>query len=795
MKNTVALVLFLCIGFSGSLTAATIHVPADQPTIQAGIAAAADGDTVLVGDGTWTGEGNHDIDFLGKAISVMSANGPFACIIDCQGSDVDHHRGFLFQSGEERNSVLSGFSIQNGYVDEKGGGIYCTASPTIRTTIIEDCGAHGEGAGLFCGGSGQPLIEGCLISNNQVATSTGGGVSISGSAIPVFRQTVIRGNQAPGEGGGIHAEANCELHGCSVQENTGGGVWIRGDYDSATLITDSFIEENSTSDYGGGGIDCNSGRMFITNTRIINNQAAYSGGAINCGSDSQVVVVNCLIEGNTSDEFGGACSGDYTHTTIINCTLVGNDAGTAGGGIYCSAGGFWVRNSIIWNNSAASGHQVFLSSSMSDGHLNISYSDLEGGQEAIEGTGTLTWGDGMVNADPLFISNPEGEYFLSQVAAGQTAESPCVDSGDPLSSRPMGTTRTDRIFDSGIPDMGWHQRSSSFPYLVCGAGPAEANPSLVRVYPPVGNTTPFVEFQAFGSGGYGVNVTCSNLDDDEQSEFLVGPGPGPIYGPHVRGFEITGEVLPGLSFIAYGTNKYGVNVAAGDLDGDGHDEIITGAGPGAVFGPHVRGWIYSSASGVRTYPGVSYLAYGTPKWGVNVAAGDIDGDGFDEIITGAGPGAVYGPHVRGWNVDGGAAVAITQVSFLAYGTNKFGVNISSGDVDGDGIDEIVTGAGPGAVFGPHIRGWNFDGDAVTPLHGFSFFAWQTAPLHFGVNVHASADLNGDGRADVIAGRGPDPTADTEVKVFTYDGWTVQEWMTVEAFSGLTHGAKVAAGRF
>jgi len=77
------------------------------------------------------------------------------------------------------------------------------------------------------------------------------------------------------------------------------------------------------------------------------------------------------------------------------------------------------------------------------------------------------------------------------------------------------------------------------------------------------------------------------------------------------------------------------------------DEVVTGAGPGAVFGPHVRAWDYDGGSGVTQVPGVSYFAYGTPKWGVNICCGDIDGDGYDEIVTGAGPGAVYGPHVRG----------------------------------------------------------------------------------------------------------------------------------------------------
>ncbi len=192
----------------------------------------------------------------------------------------------------------------------------------------------------------------------------------------------------------------------------------------------------------------------------------------------------------------------------------------------------------------------------------------------------------------------------------------------------------------------------------------------------------------------------------------------------------------------------------------------------------------------------SSFAPGTPNFGVRVAGGDVDGDGIDEIVTGAGPGAVYGLHVRGWNVDGDpSATAIPGVSYFAYGTLKYGVNVSCGDVDGDGIDEIVTGAGPGAVFGPHIRGWNYDNTAITPLPGFSFFAWDTEPLSFGANVFAEADLNGDGRDEVEVGRGPDPSADTEVKVFTYDGVTVDQWLSLDAFPGLTHGANVAALHF
>jgi len=162
-----------------------------------------------------------------------------------------------------------------------------------------------------------------------------------------------------------------------------------------------------------------------------------------------------------------------------------------------------------------------------------------------------------------------------------------------------------------------------------------------------------------------------------------------------------------INFYAYGTSRYGVNVAGGDVDADGYDEILTGPGPGSVFGPHIRGWNQGGTSGT---PGdqVNYYAYGTPKWGVNVAGGDVDADKYDEILTGPGPGSVFGPHVRGWNQVWTSSTPIDQVNFHAYGTLKWGVNVAGGDVDADGYDDIITGSGPGTVFGPHLRGWGYN---------------------------------------------------------------------------------------
>ncbi|KPK99450.1 MAG: hypothetical protein AMK75_06395, partial [Planctomycetes bacterium SM23_65] len=111
----------------------------DFATIQDAINAAADRDVVELTAGVFSGPGNRDIDFLGKALTVRSRDGdPGACAIDCSGSDADPHRGFVFQSGEGPESVLAGVTVTGGWVDTRGGGILCEdlASPTITNCVL-----------------------------------------------------------------------------------------------------------------------------------------------------------------------------------------------------------------------------------------------------------------------------------------------------------------------------------------------------------------------------------------------------------------------------------------------------------------------------------------------------------------------------------------------------------------------------------------------------------------------------------------------------------------------------------
>ncbi len=184
----------------------------------------------------------------------------------------------------------------------------------------------------------------------------------------------------------------------------------------------------------------------------------------------------------------------------------------------------------------------------------------------------------------------------------------------------------------------------------------------------------------------------------------------------------------------------GVNLAAGDLYGDGNEQIIAGSGIGGS--PLVKVF---KRDGTLLY---QFLAYDKNfRGGVNVAAGDVNGDGRDEIITGMGIGS--GPQVRVYKRDG---TLLNQ--FLAYDKNfRGGVNVAAGDVGGDGTDEIITGPGVGG--GPHVRIFKRDGKVVGQF--FAFNKSRRYGVKVSAGYFASGASGNRAEIAVAEGRGGDPT--------------------------------------
>ena len=362
----VCLTLSIALNFTKAF-GATINVPTTgYPTIQAGIDAAVNGDTVLVADGTYTGDGNKNLDFKGKAITVISKNGPNNTIINCENDG----RGFWFNTGESENSVLSGFTITNGQADF-GGGIACfSASPTITDCIITENATEsftpfdGLGGGIYCEASA-PIIRDSIISKNS-AIYYGGGIASQNNSSPSLTDCAIFENRSSSGGFGVYSKSgSLNLNRCTIQDNyrtstsgSGGGIYS---IDSNTVITSCVISGHMAGN--GGGIYCSGGSLQLTDSTISENEGTNIpnyGGGISC-SGADVDITGSTIDRNTAGGGGGIFCENST-IDISKCIITENrstkyrsDGYGGGGGIFCPNSTGSIANCLITENSAPFG--------------------------------------------------------------------------------------------------------------------------------------------------------------------------------------------------------------------------------------------------------------------------------------------------------------------------------------------------------------------------------------------------------------------------------------------------------
>ncbi len=224
--------------------------------------------------------------------------------------------------------------------------------------------------------------------------------------------------------------------------------------ETADAIVDGFTITNGKR-WDGGGIsvvaDINGAPASptIRNCVIEANIGTGGGGGIAIAGGSTTVVENCLIQNNITENYHGAGVVIFASEPLFkNCTIRNNTAAGNGGGfsVWDTSTILTVRNCIMTGNLPT--NVVTTSGAPA---IRIRYS-------LAQGDSAESWfGTGCIDDDPLYVSGPLGDAYLSQIEAGQLADSPCLDTGKDTVS-PYLTTRTDHVWDKNVVDMGFHYR-------------------------------------------------------------------------------------------------------------------------------------------------------------------------------------------------------------------------------------------------------------------------------------------------------------------------------------------------
>lgn len=264
--------------------------------------------------------------------------------------------------------------------------------------------------------------------------------------------------------------------------------------------------------------------------------------------------------------------------------------------------------------------------------------------------------------------------------------------------------------------------------------PAANHAPLVKIYRQDLNL--YKSFNAYAVNfKQGVNLALGDVDGDGQTEVITGTGASA--SPQVRIFSVSGQLKN--QFFAYASNtRPGLDLTAGDFDGDGRTEIAVSPLSG---GPDLKIFKYQPATKTFTVMKEFYVYPKNYPFGLSLAAGDLNNDDRAELIVT--PNNSGGPQIMVYSYDPVKKYFNRRYQFFAYAFNmRRGVNLAVGDVDNDGINDIITGPKTGG--GPQVRIFDMKGRVK-----YQFFAASTR-FFGGIDV-AALDYDSDGAAEVLTG--------------------------------------------
>lgn len=369
----------------------------------------------------------------------------------------------VFSAENIAETYISKLVIQNGHADEAAGLKLKSSDVNMVDMEFRANTATFKGGAVFIDRDSRCNMSNLSFTENSAGTCGGGFFSESSSTSEVS-DSIFLNNQSSNGGGAYIGGFLSTLTDCEFRGNTaryGGGLVC-----SAFISTNRgcLLTENSAA-FGGGIVNHNLSSTYYDSI-IHNNHATEHGGGLMLDSGSFVNLYNCLFSENSATNAGalsllGNHTEDPTTAELHSCTVARNFASQSVGGISAISdfSSTLVRNSILWNNE----HEQITSNSS----VTVEYSNVQNGWPGPE--------PGNIDADPLFITGPQGDYYLSQQSAGQPYDSACVDMGSDSAAQvcypgfvtefcmDQRTTRTDEINDIDIVDMGFHYQADMSP--------------------------------------------------------------------------------------------------------------------------------------------------------------------------------------------------------------------------------------------------------------------------------------------------------------------------------------------